>query len=126
VTARLLLDTNICIYVLGDAQSEAARRLGECRPGEAAASVISYAEVLRGVAGGSRRDLAKVRRFFDLVPILPFDAAAAQTYARMPFKRGSYDRLIAAHALSRGLVLVTNNGRDFAGLEGLVVDNWQG
>jgi tRNA(fMet)-specific endonuclease VapC len=58
------------------------------------------------------------------VPVLPFDAAAAEVYARLPFRRGSFDRLIAAHALALDLVLVTDNVADYADVPGLKVENW--
>ena len=58
------------------------------------------------------------------IEVLPFDHLAAKIYARLPFRRGSFDRLIAAHALSLGLVLVTDNERDFADIDDLIVENW--
>lgn len=63
-------------------------------------------------------------RFFEEVPVLPFDRSAAESYARLPFKGAEYDRLIAAHALSRNLVLVTNGTAGFAWAEGLATENW--
>ncbi|MEO9129659.1 MAG: PIN domain-containing protein, partial [Sphingomonas sp.] len=62
--------------------------------------------------------------FVGEIPILDFDEAAARAYATLPFRRGRFDRLLAAHALSLGAVLVTNNERDFADIPGLVVENW--
>ena len=118
-----LLDSNICIYVLADASGPAAIRLGECAPGAAATSSIVYAEVLRGVAS-SRDDQAKVDALFGVLRIMPFDAAAATAYAVIPFKRGTFDRLIGAHALSLGLTLVTSNFRDYADIPGLKIENW--
>ncbi len=56
--------------------------------------------------------------------MLDFDFEAAQTYVNLPFKRASYDRLIAAHALARDLIVVTDNERDFADVPGLKVENW--
>ena len=118
-----LLDTNICIYVLGDADSAAARRLAQCDEGRAFVSAISAAELWRW------RDVETtgndvLRQFFVRVPVLPFDEQAARAYSRLPFRRGSFDRLIAAHALARGLILVTNNERDFAHLPDLRIENW--
>ena len=52
--------------------------------------------------------------FFDIAPLEP----------TLPFRRGSYDRLIAAHALSHGLIIVTDNERHFADIPGLNVENW--
>ena len=65
-----------------------------------------------------------LRQFFSRIPILPFDRQAAIAYAQLPFRRGSFDRLIAAHALAGGLTLVTNNERDFAGVADLKLENW--
>ncbi len=59
-----------------------------------------------------------------MVKPLPFDAEAAEYFATIPFKRGKFDRLIAAQALSRDLAIVTNNERDFADVPGLKVENW--
>jgi tRNA(fMet)-specific endonuclease VapC len=55
---------------------------------------------------------------------LPFDDAAARAYARMPFRRGRFDRLLAAHALSLDATVVTNNLSDFADIPGLKVEDW--
>ena len=121
---RFLLDSNICIYILNVASSPAARRLERCVPGEVVTSVIAYAEVLGGRLRRSAAEVRSARRLFELVPPEPFDVAAAQEYVRLPFKRGSYDRLIAAHALSLGLTLVTNNERDFADVPRLRIENW--
>jgi tRNA(fMet)-specific endonuclease VapC len=55
---------------------------------------------------------------------VPFDEAAARTYARLPFKRARFDRLLAAHALSIGATVITNNEIDFADVPRLMVENW--
>ncbi|GAA0638680.1 hypothetical protein GCM10009424_11590 [Sphingomonas ursincola] len=62
--------------------------------------------------------------FVAAVPIQPFDEAAARAYAQLPFKRARFDRLLAAHALSIGATVVTNNEGDFADIPGLKVENW--
>ncbi len=121
--ARFLLDSNICISVLEDAGSPAAVRLGDLEPGEAVTSAIAYVEVLRGLSGPNRQAGALLA-FFRLVPVLPFDDRAASEFASLPFQRARFDRLIAAHALSLGVTLVTNNERDFTDIEGLKVENW--
>ncbi len=119
-----LLDTNICIYVLRDADGPAARRLGQCPPGEAAASTVTLTEILRGLPGGDSRERQQVDALFRLIELLPFDEASARIGATIPFKRGTFDRLIAAQALAHDLTLVTNNERDFADVEGLRIENW--
>lgn len=65
-----------------------------------------------------------IARLLTVLPLQVFDESAAWAYGRLPFKRGSYDRLIAAHALALDVTLVTNNDRDFAGLPGLKMENW--
>lgn len=68
--------------------------------------------------------IEQLRVFTQEVPILDFDYKAALVYATLPFRRASYDRLIAAHALSHGLILVTNNMKHFGDVPGLKVENW--
>ena len=119
-----LLDSNICIYLL-EGLSEAARdRIQLYQPGEVTTSAVAYAEVIRGLPSDDRRAARKVAAFFAQVQILPFDEAAARAYTLVPFRRAQFDRLIVAHALSRDLVMVTNNERDFADVPGLRVENW--
>lgn len=119
-----MLDTNVLIDVLGDARSTSAIHLGECRQGTAAASAISYAEALMGLSRHGPQALDRANALFEAISILPFGADAAAVYARLPFRRGSYDRLIAAHALALDLIVVTNNVRDFADVPGLKIENW--
>ena len=120
--ARFLLDSNICIYILDEVDSAAVRRLESCEIGEAVTSSIVYAEVMLGAA--QRNAMAESKRFFDLLPVLPFDSAAAECYASLSFRRQSFDRLIAAHALSLELTVVTSNFGDFADVPGLKVEDW--
>ena len=124
IEPAFLLDSNICIYILTDARSVAAERLGACRPGSVVASAIAYAEVVRGIPGLDAGGWSKLDAFFRRVPIMPFDDQAARAYAAIPFKRGTFDRLIAAHALALGLTVVTNNERDYADVPGLKIENW--
>lgn len=118
-----LLDSNICIYLLEGLSDPARRRLEQCRPNEVATSAIAYAEVMRGI-DWSDDGAAKVEALFRIIPVLPFDRRAAEAYRSMPFRRTSYDRLIAAHALSLRLILITNNQKDFHDVPGLRVENW--
>jgi len=117
-----LLDSNICIYLLRGASAAACAHVQAYEPGELVTSAIAFAEVIIGAR--SREAVVQAEAFFAVVTVLPFDEAAARTYARMPFKRARYDRLIAAHALSLGLTLVTNNVRDFTDLRDLKIENW--
>lgn len=65
-----------------------------------------------------------IAAFLKAIPVLEFGEAAAREYARLPFKRGKLHRLLAAHALSIGATVVTNNEADFADVPGLMVENW--
>ncbi|WP_315764171.1 type II toxin-antitoxin system VapC family toxin [Sphingomonas sp. Y38-1Y] len=122
--ARFLLDANILIYVLADAAGPATRRLEQCHWGEAVTSAIAYAEVMRGIDRARPDQASAADRLFEIVEVQPFDGEAALAYASLPFRRHRFDRLIAAHALSRGLTLVTNHSGDFADIPGLIVENW--
>jgi len=122
--ARFLLDSNICIYLLEGRSDPARDRLQECVPGEVVTSAIVLAELMLGIDPANDHAVQSAGRFFHLIEPLPFDEAAAGTYARIPFRRGRFDRLIAAHALARGLTLITNNVTDFADVPGLRAENW--
>lgn len=119
---RYLLDTNICIYLLEGRSEVAAARVEAQAHGSVVTSSIVFAEVMLGMVRLGAAELGE--RFFEEVPVLPFDRPAAESYAGLPFKRADYDRLIAAHALSRNLVLVTNDTAGFAWAEGLATENW--
>lgn len=120
---RFLLDTNLCIYLLSGRSPELVQRVGDRPSGSVGISAITLGEIM--VGGGpetaASRELASM---INELPVMPFDDAAARTYGGLPFRRGSFDRLIAAHALSLGLTLVTNNERDFKDVASLRVENW--
>ena len=118
------LDSNICIYLLKGLSPEAGRRLSHARPGSVVISSVSLAEIMVGLSPDDGPALAAMEKFLAAVPSAAFDEAAARMFGRLGFRRGKFDRLIAAHILSRDAVLVTNNERDFAGIEGLKIENW--
>jgi len=121
---RFLLDSNICIYLL-EGKSDATRdRLQQCIPGEVVTSAVVFAEVVHGIDPRDARALEAAERFFTLIHALPFDRAAAEAYSRIPFRRGRFDRLIAAHALALDVTIVTANEADFADVPGLRIQNW--
>ena len=120
---RFMLDTNLCIYLLSGHSPYLTGRVGNQPSGSVAISAITLGELM--VGGGSETAASpELASMIDELPVLPFDDAAAKTYGRLPFRRGSFDRLIAAHALSLDLTLVTNNERDFSDVRGLRVENW--
>lgn len=119
---KYLLDANICIYLLEGTSDVLLKKVSSVAADELSISAIVQAEVALGLALTGQGDLAG--RFFDKFEILPFDSEAAKAYALLPFRRASFDRLIAAHALALDRTLVTNNPRDFADVPGLKTENW--
>ena len=120
--AKYLLDTNICIYLLGGRNDRLRVRVESCRRGEIVTSAIVRAEVMLGAQ--ERDQTERAIALFTQIEALPFDARAADIYASFPFHRGDLDRFIGAHALSLDLTVVTNDHKDFARMPGLKVENW--
>jgi tRNA(fMet)-specific endonuclease VapC len=121
---RYLIDANSAVYAMDVGNEMLTDRMAECDKGEIAISVISYAEVAYGTYAGKPPPPEVLEAFVGAVPMLPFDEVAAREYARLPFKRARFDRLLAAHALSIGATVITNNEADFADVPGLKVENW--
>ena len=121
---KYLLDTNVVVALTVDENQGVMRRAAECDVGDMVTSSIVLAEVAFGTEPGDPPPMDLLRAFVEEVPVLDFDYKAALAYAQLPFKRASFDRLIAAHALSHGLIVVTGNEKDFADVPGLVVENW--
>lgn len=119
-----LIDANCAVYAMDGGYPALRERILACSPGDIAISVISYAEVAYGTYVGKPPSEEVLEAFVKAIPLLPFDEAAARAYARLPFKRARFDRLLAAHALSIGAVVVTNNEADFADVPGLRAENW--
>jgi tRNA(fMet)-specific endonuclease VapC len=127
-----MLDTNICIYVLKNRPPE-IRELFNLRVEHLCLSPVSVAELLFGAETSQQpeRNLAVVENFTARLTIPPFDEQAAGHNGNIRADLeaqgqtiGPYDLMIAGHARSRGLVLVTNNRREFDRVSGLRVENW--
>ncbi|WP_240884665.1 type II toxin-antitoxin system VapC family toxin [Sphingomonas sp. SFZ2018-12] len=121
---KYLIDADSAIYAMAERHSALNQRLADCYPGDVAISVISFAEIAVGSYVGKPPSPEVLSAFIRVVPILSFDEVAAHAYARLPFKRARFDRLLAAHALSLGATIVTNNEADFADIPGLRLENW--
>lgn len=121
---KYLLDSNIIVYLTMNSNTHVVRRAAECDEGDLVTSAVAYAEVAYGSINALPPAIEQLQAFVEEVPILDFDYKAALAYATLPFKRGSFDRLIAAHALSHDLILVTHNEKHFADVPGLQVENW--
>jgi tRNA(fMet)-specific endonuclease VapC len=134
---RYMLDTNICIYLIKNNPPAIVNRLRTLRRGDAVMSVVTYAELRAGVEiqGSSRSaeqrdlDIRVLQSLITRIPVLPFTESAAECFGVMRAalrdrNRDAMDRLIASHASSIGLTLVTNNEADFRGYADLSVENW--
>ncbi len=121
---RYLIDTDCAVYAMTAQFPALGERLSDCIPGEVALSAVSFAEIALGSELGKPPPPDILEAFVRAIPILPFDEAAAREYARLPFKRARFDRLLAAHALSIGATVITNNKADFTDVPGLMVENW--
>ena len=128
----ILLDTNICIYIINAKPPAVLARFQQYRLGDIGLCSVVAAELAYGVAkSGSVRNRQALEMFLAPLTILPFDAAAVWAYGdlRAELERrgtpvGSLDTMIAAHALSLQARLVTNNTREFAKVPGLQLENW--
>lgn len=129
---KFMLDTNICIYLMKHQPPQVRARFAECFVGDVVISAITLAELEFGIAclGESQaRNQAALDALLEDLLVAPFEARAARAYgplraANRERNKDALDKLIASHALSLGLTLVTNNEADFRGFSGLVVENW--
>lgn len=129
---RYMLDTNICVYLLKAHQPGVMARLSLLDHGDAVMSIITYAELRVGLEplGPTRAQNEHALNLLTReIPVLPFDQAAAERYGVMRAavrdrRRDAFDHLIAAHAASLGLTLITNNEAGFMDYPGLKVEDW--
>ncbi len=130
---RFLLDTNICIYIRQQRSPELLRHFEKLRPGEAALSVITFGELWYGAEKSAQRAAAleRLRELAQLLPVLPLPEATADAYGKTRAELeskglmiGNNDLWIASHAVAAGMVLVTNNEREFRRVRGLKIENW--
>lgn len=129
--ALFMLDTNMCIYLMKNQPESVAERFAQCYVGDVVISVITYAELEYGVkvSANSARERRNLAGLIEDIPVVPFDVDAAKAYgpireATRERKRDQLDKLIAAHAASLKVTLVTNNERDFEVYPGLKIENW--
>ena len=130
---KYMLDTNICIYAIKNKPEKVLNTLKEKLNDGICISAITLAELAHGVEKSAARDKnrAALLRFLSILTVLPFDDLAAAEYGavcadlqRKGTPIGTMDMLIAAHAKTEGLILVTNNTREFERVEGLTLENW--
>ena len=129
---KYLLDTNICIYLINERPKKVLAYFKRHSIGDIGISSITASELAFGVAkSGSSKNSAALEAFLLPLNVVDYDAGAAMIYGdiRATLERqdrtiGPLDMLIAASALSRQLILVTNNEKEFRRISKLKVENW--
>ncbi len=129
---RFLLDTNIIIHVRRARPPAVLARFRDLAPGSVGMSAVTYGELRYGIEkSGDPAASETLAALIDLIPVRPLGEAAAEHYgairailARDGRMIGNNDLWIAAQARSEGLVLVTNNEREFERVPGLAIENW--
>ena len=128
-----LLDTDTCSYALRGLSATLDARLAAAESGSLAISAVTRAELMFGLEKrGNPRALSRlVHEFLDRVAVRPWDAAAADHFARLRARLeragtpiGIFDTMIAGHVLALQAVLVTNNRKHFGKVAGLRIANW--
>jgi tRNA(fMet)-specific endonuclease VapC len=129
-----LLDTNTCIQFLNGKSLPVANRLRAHAPSQLKLCSVVKAEMLYGAARSLHPERTRLlmEGFFSHYESLPFDDAAAASYGSIRHALavagtpiGPNDLLIAAIALSRGMILVSHNTREFSRVPDLVVEDWE-
>ncbi|NJO81177.1 MAG: type II toxin-antitoxin system VapC family toxin [Cyanobacteria bacterium RM1_2_2] len=130
---RLLLDTNICIYIIKRKPLKVLEKFQTLQLSDVEVSSITIAELEYGAFKSQRQEQNRValNQFLMPLEILPFDQGATRIYGqtRAALERqgiviGAMDLLIASQAISQNLVLVTNNVRELSRIPGLILENW--
>jgi tRNA(fMet)-specific endonuclease VapC len=128
-----MLDTDICIYIIKKKPKNVLKHLYELKSVDLSMSAITYAELMNGAKKSSMvaYNIQKLNELAEILEIKPFDQNAAIIYGdvRSNLEKkgliiGSNDLLIAAHAISLDLILVTNNEKEFSRVDGLKIENW--
>jgi tRNA(fMet)-specific endonuclease VapC len=130
---KLMLDTNICIYLIKEHPASVLDRFGSHPVGDIGVSVITLAELEYGITKSSRpaRNRAALEQFISPLEVASFDRRATAAYGRLRtiLERkgqpiGSMDLLIAAHAISLNVRLITHNVKEFGRVPGLRIEDW--
>lgn len=130
---KYLIDTNICIYIMNKHPAGIIKKFTQFELGDVGISTITVSELQYGVAKSIHRkeNQQRLEQFMAPLEILAYDEMAAKVYGDIRFHLekngqpiGPLDVLIAAHALSKNLILVTNNDKEFKRIKNLQVENW--
>ena len=129
---KYMLDTNIVIYTIKN-RPEHIRKLFNLRSEQLCISTVTLGELVFGAEHSQQveRNLADIEAMIARLEVLPFDNKAAYHFGqirselyRLGKPIGPYDMMIAGHARRSGLILVTNNVKEFSRVPGLILENW--
>lgn len=129
---KFMLDTNTLIYTINNRPVNVRKRFSR-HEGQLCISTVSWGELVYACEKSSRpeENLADIESMANRLEIAVFDTTAAAHFgqiradlARLGKPIGPYDMMIAGHARSLGLVLITNNVKEFRRVSGLRVENW--
>jgi tRNA(fMet)-specific endonuclease VapC len=130
---KYMLDTNICIYFIKGKPQSVLQKLKDNMQGGLCISAITLAELEHGVAfsGNPEKNATALSQFLSIIDVLPFGDKAAAEYGdihaalqRKGTVIGVMDMLIAGHARAEGMIVVTNNVREFERIDGITIENW--
>ena len=130
---KYLLDTNTCIYIIKKKPPQVKEQFSAVSAGDIAISTITQSELQYGVEKSSNRERNQhaLNQFLLPLEILDYDQLASREYGKLRAELekkgqpiGSLDMLIAAHARSLNLILVTNNEKEFRKVSSLRIENW--
>ena len=130
---RFLLDTNICIYIAKQKPLSVFRKFEQLAVGEVAMSTITYGELLFGAQKSHhpRQAMKILDELTSMILALPIPTEAGKQYGKIRNNLekkgtpiGNNDLWIAAHALTLGVSLVTNNVKEFQRVKNLKIENW--
>ena len=128
-----MLDTDICSYIIRERPLSVLEKFKKIDISEICISAITHAELLYGVARSSSKKINRniVDDFVGRLIVLDWNSAAAEQYGKLRADLeamgkiiGNMDMMIAAHALSLGATVVTNNTRHFGSVPKLKTTNW--
>jgi tRNA(fMet)-specific endonuclease VapC len=130
---KFLLDTNICIYMIKKEPLSVLERLKHLTPDDIGISSVTVAELYYGVEKSqhAKKNKTALEKFLTPFEVLSFDDSAALCYGHIRAKLesigqpiGPLDFMIAAHAISLKLTLISNNLKELIRVPGLKVENW--
>lgn len=130
---KYLIDTNTCIYIMNKRPAGIIQKFKRFTIGDIGVSTITVSELEYGAAKSKNSKLnnQRLEEFLSPLEILPYDEIAANNYGDIRHKLekrgeliGPLDLLIAAHAVSKNLILITNNEKEFKRVKNLKIRNW--